>query len=198
MVNTRLDSTLVSRVPTAVNTDQLVAGLDIGSAKTTAVIAEVVGDLPKHPTLNILGRDKWASPTIVGLSNNDPLQFSQDLDIPFRQGSFQLGVPTFGNPQAEAGIQFGMAILSDLEAFLFVRAAQGDRRSNIMFAPKLTLFNGVPGFVQSALQQPFVVSVTPVVGTAKNVVEIFTGDLIPDKSDRVHKRHKKTQNAEAI
>src|SRR5229473_8596450 len=26
--------------------------------------------------------------------------------------------------------------------------------------------------------------VTPVVGTAKNVVEIFTGDLIPDKSPR--------------
>lgn len=25
---------------------------------------------------------------------------------------------------------------------------------------------------------------TPVVGTAKNVLEIFTGDLIPDKADR--------------
>ncbi|MBI1809047.1 MAG: EAL domain-containing protein, partial [Gemmatimonadetes bacterium] len=37
------------------NVDRLVAGLDIGSAKTTAVIAEVVGDLPKHPTVNILG-----------------------------------------------------------------------------------------------------------------------------------------------
>ena len=37
------------------NTENLVAGLDIGSAKTTAVIAEVVGDLPKHPTVNILG-----------------------------------------------------------------------------------------------------------------------------------------------
>ena len=37
------------------HTERLVAGLDIGSAKTTAVIAEVVGDLPKHPTVNILG-----------------------------------------------------------------------------------------------------------------------------------------------
>ena len=37
------------------NLDRLVAGLDIGSAKTTAIIAEVVGDLPKHPTVNILG-----------------------------------------------------------------------------------------------------------------------------------------------
>lgn len=35
--------------------ENFVAGLDIGSAKTTAVIAEVVGDLPKHPTVKILG-----------------------------------------------------------------------------------------------------------------------------------------------
>jgi cell division protein FtsA len=37
------------------NLERLVAGLDIGSAKTTAIIAEVVGDLPRHPTLKILG-----------------------------------------------------------------------------------------------------------------------------------------------
>lgn len=36
----------------------------------------------------------------------------------------------------------------------------------------------VPGAVHVALD------VTPVVGTAKNVVEIFTGDWIPDKADR--------------
>jgi cell division protein FtsA len=37
------------------NPDRIVAGLDIGSAKTTAVVGEVVGDLPKHPTLKVLG-----------------------------------------------------------------------------------------------------------------------------------------------
>ncbi|HET7374878.1 MAG TPA: cell division protein FtsA [Gemmatimonadaceae bacterium] len=37
------------------NTERLVAGLDIGSAKTTAIIAEVEGDLPRHPTIKILG-----------------------------------------------------------------------------------------------------------------------------------------------
>jgi cell division protein FtsA len=37
------------------NTDQLIAGLDIGSSKTTAVIAEVIGDLPRHPALRVLG-----------------------------------------------------------------------------------------------------------------------------------------------
>ena len=36
----------------------------------------------------------------------------------------------------------------------------------------------LPGAVHVGLD------VTPVVGTAKNVVEIFTGDLIPDKADR--------------
>jgi cell division protein FtsA len=36
------------------NSDRLVAGLDIGSAKTTAIIAEVVGDM-KHPTIKVLG-----------------------------------------------------------------------------------------------------------------------------------------------
>src|SRR5687767_1952436 len=37
------------------NVERLVAGLDIGSAKTTAVIAEVVGDLPRNPSIRILG-----------------------------------------------------------------------------------------------------------------------------------------------
>jgi len=37
------------------NPERLVAGLDIGSAKTTAIIAEVVGDQPKHTTIKVLG-----------------------------------------------------------------------------------------------------------------------------------------------
>src|SRR5919112_1565690 len=37
------------------NPERLVAGLDIGSAKTTAIIAEVVGELPRNPSIKILG-----------------------------------------------------------------------------------------------------------------------------------------------
>jgi cell division protein FtsA len=37
------------------NPERLVAGLDIGSSKTTAIIAEVVGDLPRHPAIRVLG-----------------------------------------------------------------------------------------------------------------------------------------------
>ena len=35
--------------------ERLIAGLDIGSAKTTAIIAEVVGELPRHPGIKVLG-----------------------------------------------------------------------------------------------------------------------------------------------
>src|SRR5690554_2659929 len=37
------------------NTERLVAGLDIGTGTTTALIGEVVGDLPRHPVLKVLG-----------------------------------------------------------------------------------------------------------------------------------------------
>ena len=37
------------------NPERLVAGLDIGSSRTTAIIAEAVGDAPNSPSLKILG-----------------------------------------------------------------------------------------------------------------------------------------------
>ncbi len=37
------------------NSARFVAGLDIGSAKTTAIIGEVVGDLPRRPGIKVLG-----------------------------------------------------------------------------------------------------------------------------------------------
>ncbi len=115
----------------------------------------------RGPQLNIVGRDKWGDGTVVGMV--DPETFSADLDIPFRQGSFELGIPEFGGFDPQSGISFGMAILSDIEAFMFVQAAQGDERSNLMFAPKVTLFNGQIASVSSFVARPFVTSVIPVV-----------------------------------
>jgi cell division protein FtsA len=37
------------------NPERLVGGLDIGSSRTTAIIAEVVGELPRHPGIKVLG-----------------------------------------------------------------------------------------------------------------------------------------------
>jgi general secretion pathway protein D len=95
---------------------------------------------------------------------SSPTTFSQDLSVPFRQGSFDIGIPQFGNFNPDAGMTVGLAILSDIETFFFIRAAQGDTRTNVMFAPKVTLFNGQRASVQNITNRPFVVSVTPVVG----------------------------------
>lgn len=81
-------------------------------------------------------------------------------------GSAALATPSFGgyDPLSQAGAQLGFAILSDVEAYLFMEAAQSTKRSNILQAPKVTLFNGQQAFVADTSQTPFVISVTPVVG----------------------------------
>jgi general secretion pathway protein D len=100
--------------------------------------------------------------TVVGLQAPDV--FSSDLDIPFRQNSFGLAVPQFGGFDPTAGASLGFAILSDIEAFFFINAAQGDSRTNVLQAPKVTLFNGQQATVSDTSQSPFVISVIPVVG----------------------------------
>lgn len=132
-----------------------------GTTGTSGGTATANAPFAPGPLINLVGRDNWNDRTVVGLLN--PGTFSPDLDIPFRQGSFAIGVPDFGGFQPESGLSFGMAILSDIEAFLFVQAAQGDSRSNIMFAPKITVFNGIPGTITSQVQRPFVISLQPVV-----------------------------------
>jgi general secretion pathway protein D len=89
-------------------------------------------------------------------------------ELQFRQGSFGLALPSFGgfdtaNSAAAAG-RFGFAILSDIEAYFLLTAAQADTRSNVLQAPKVTLFNGQQASVSDTTQMPFVISVTPVVG----------------------------------
>jgi general secretion pathway protein D len=115
----------------------------------------------QEPTRDTRDVDHDRSVT-VGMSS--PGVFSADLDIPFTQNSFGLAVPQFGGFDAQAGAQLGFAIISDIEAFFFINAAQGDRRTNVLQAPKVTLFNGQQAFVSDTSQSPFVISVIPVVG----------------------------------
>jgi general secretion pathway protein D len=113
----------------------------------------------------------WEPPrssATLGISGNpaslsDPLpNFTLDLDIPFRNSSFGLSQPQFGTFQSVG--EFGFAILSDIEAFFLINASQGDRRSNVLSAPKVTLFNGQQAIVLDTAFRPFVISVIPVVG----------------------------------
>ncbi|MEX2169603.1 MAG: hypothetical protein WD851_09845 [Pirellulales bacterium] len=105
---------------------------------------------------------------IVGMNESTSLtdfpRFTADLDIPFRQNSFGVTAPAFGGFDPAGAATFGFAILSDIEAYFLVQAAQGDSRSNVLNAPKVTLFNGQQAFVSDTSQTPFVISVIPVVG----------------------------------
>jgi general secretion pathway protein D len=99
---------------------------------------------------------------VVGRATSDT--FTADLDIPFSQGSFGVAVPQFGGFDATAGANMGFAILSQIEAYFFINAVQGDRRSNVLQAPRVTLFNGQQASIADQSQTPFVMSVVPVVG----------------------------------
>ena len=124
-----------------------------------------------NPPRDISDRDlKGGNSVTVGMSA--PGVFSSDLDIPFNQNSLITAagalsaIPgvTLANGLAPGGAEGGFAILSDLEAYFFIKAVQDDNRSNVLQAPKVTMFNGQQAFVSDTAQSPFVVSVIPVVG----------------------------------
>jgi general secretion pathway protein D len=99
---------------------------------------------------------------LTGLNNSRNF-----YSVPFRQNSFgSATVPALpGLPDpATSAANFGFAILSDIEAYFLIQAAQGNTRSNVMQAPKVTLFNGQQAFVSDTRQRPFVTAVIPVVG----------------------------------
>ena len=112
--------------------------------------------------------------------------FTANLDIPFRQNSFNLATPQFGQPANVAN--FGFAILSDIEAYFLVNASQGDRRSNVLQAPKVTMFNGQQASVFDQSQSPFVISVIPVVGdfaaAHQPVITVLSEGTFIDRASR--------------
>src|SRR5262249_14855725 len=89
---------------------------------------------------------------------------TQDLNIPIKASSFEMAVPPFGQfpntPGGNGGLELGLAFLSDIQVFLFMEAAQGDSRTNVMQAPKLTLFNGQTSTINVVDEQFFVTNVT--------------------------------------
>lgn len=114
-------------------------------------------------TLNVEPRDLRTNQSVtVGL--NQQGQYANNLDIPFVNGSFASAVPQFGGYSATNTASLGFAILSNIETFFMIEAAQGDQRSNVLQAPKVTLFNGQQALVADVTQTPFVISVIPVVG----------------------------------
>jgi cell division protein FtsA len=80
-------------------TERLVAGLDIGSARTTAVIAEVVGEVPKRPGVRVLG---------VGHSRTTGLRRGMVADIEETTRSIRQAM---GDAEKLAGVQLDGAFV---------------------------------------------------------------------------------------
>lgn len=72
--------------------------------------------------------------------------------------------PAFGAFDPGTGSRIGFAILDDISAFFFLQAAQGDARTNVLQAPKVTLFDGQQASINDTVNRPFVMSIQPVVG----------------------------------
>jgi type II secretory pathway component GspD/PulD (secretin) len=107
---------------------------------------------------------------------------THDLNIPITQNSFELAIPPFGGfpnmPGADGGLSLGLAFLSDIQVFMFMEAAQGDRRTNTMQAPKLTMFNGQTATINIQDQQFFVLAVT-VVSVGGQIVFVPQNTPVP-------------------
>ena len=104
-------------------------------------------------TIGVSGQTTAGAPT-----------FTPGLDIQFQNNSFSASSPTFAAPGANDVSNIGFAILSDLELFFFLQAVQGDNRTNVMQAPKVTMFDGQQASINDFASRPFVMGLTPVVG----------------------------------
>ena len=98
--------------------------------------------------------------------------FTPDLNIPLRSSSFDYTIPQLGGFPgalgADGGLALGLAFLSDIQVFMFMEAAAGDRRANTMQAPRVTVFNG----------QQATLSVNDVVPFLLNIQPTFAGDQL--------------------
>jgi type II secretory pathway component GspD/PulD (secretin) len=86
-----------------------------------------------------------------------------DLNVPIKNSSYDFSVPPFGGFPGtigqDGGLSLGLAFLNDIQVFMFLEAASGDRRTNVMQAPKITMFNGQVATMTIADNQFFLTDV---------------------------------------
>ena len=78
------------------NPDRLVAGLDIGSSRTTAIIAEAVGDFPRVPSLKILGVGQARTAGMRRGVVSDIKETTQSIQKAMREAERMAGVQVDG------------------------------------------------------------------------------------------------------
>lgn len=141
----------------------------------------VTGNFKPAGQINDFSPNRFVAGLNPAGSQGAPGSFTSDLDIPIKSSSFQYGIPPFAypnNPGFDGGLSLGLAFLSDIQVFMFMEAAQGDRRIHVMQAPKLTLFNGQSSSISVQDQQFFVTNVG-IVGFGGQVVFVPQNNPFP-------------------
>ena len=90
------------------------------------------------------------------------VNFTPDLAIPFRQGSAHPDRPD--HQRAGRGGHLRHRVPQRPGSLPLPPAAQGDQRTNILQAPKVTTFNGAPAEIINTEQLNYVSSLIPIVG----------------------------------
>jgi type II secretory pathway component GspD/PulD (secretin) len=127
----------------------------------------VTGQFAQPGFINFFGPNNLIS----GLTPAGTL--TSDLNIPISQLTYPQAVPPFGGYPGipgYGGLTMGLAFLSDIQVFLFMEAVAGDTRTNVMQAPKLTLFNGQTANIAVQDYQFFTIGVSVINGGFGQVV----------------------------
>ncbi len=146
--------------------EQIGVSFTMNIPTNSAGVAQQVsqGYIPSRLISGITPAGNLTNDLSIPITNN--IFANQSLPF-FGQGT---GVPGYG------GITMGLAFLSEIQVFLFMQAAQGDSRTNVMQAPKLTLFNGQTATLTVSESAPFVSNVT---ATVQNGLVLFTPIVTP-------------------
>ena len=144
-------------------------GVNVNTNNTKFEPSLTTNQFVPEPFVNkLIGRGATVglSPAGAGQPGGPNFAFTPDLGVPIQATSFPYAIPGFGgypnNPGFNGGLSLGLAFLNDIQVYMFMEAAQGDRRVNVMQAPKLTLFNGQTATISVNDLAFFVTSVTVV------------------------------------
>jgi type II secretory pathway component GspD/PulD (secretin) len=129
-----------------------------GATANTAVQPYLINPIRDHA----YGREPLVVGTQGPTNNLNTPNFNPNLMLPFTNNTIDAITPFNIVPNVTSN--FGVAFLSDLEVYFFMTAIQGDIRSNLVQAPKVTSFNGAPAFVSNFTGRNFVSSLQPVLG----------------------------------
>ncbi len=160
------------------------AGGGTGGAAGGTTSGSTGATVPNAYLINPIRDHAYGSntPYIVGTAGGGLANFTPNLGLPYTGPTSSLVTPSLpgsgGSYQTGAGGTFGIAFLSDLEVYLFLTAAQGDVRGNVLQAPKVTTFNGAPATIFNNTVQYYVQQLIPVVGPGAIIYTPVIG-LIP-------------------